>query len=243
MNENLVLVTGMSGAGKSSAMNALEDLGYCCIDNFPRELLPQLQELLEKEQDRYKNIALSVSAADYTSFVNYFDNIARELQIIFLDCSDEELLLRYRFTRRQHPMIASGQATTLEDAIEMERLSFDQILANMNNTLHVDTTKLSSQALINRIRHRFKSTDKPEFTVTFQSFGFKHGMPMDADMVLDVGFCPIPSTNRVCGTKPAMTRKSTTMSWSPRTRRNTFSARLRCWIMCWISTTGRTSPT
>ncbi|WP_353510083.1 RNase adapter RapZ, partial [Faecalibaculum rodentium] len=192
MNENLVLVTGMSGAGKSSAMNALEDLGYCCIDNFPRELLPQLQELLEKEQDRYKNIALSVSAADYTSFVNYFDNIAKDLQIIFLDCSDEELLLRYRFTRRQHPMIASGQATTLEDAIEMERMSFNQILANMNNTFHLDTTKLSSQALINRVRHRFKSTDRPEFTVTFQSFGFKHGMPMDADMVLDVRFLPNP---------------------------------------------------
>ncbi|WP_301095094.1 RNase adapter RapZ, partial [Faecalibaculum rodentium] len=135
---------------------------------------------------------LSVSAADYTSFVNYFDNIAKDLQIIFLDCSDEELLLRYRFTRRQHPMIASGQATTLEDAIEMERMSFNQILANMNNTFHLDTTKLSSQALINRVRHRFKSTDRPEFTVTFQSFGFKHGMPMDADMVLDVRFLPNP---------------------------------------------------
>lgn len=192
MNENIVLVTGMSGAGKSSAMNALEDLGYYCIDNYPKELLEQLFELLDSGDSRYKNVALSVSASDYISFVNYFDNIARDLQIIFLDCSDEELLLRYRFTRRQHPMISAGQATTLEEAIEMERDQFDKLQENMKNTLHVDTSKLSAQALINRIRHRFQSAGKPEFTVTFQSFGFKHGMPMDADVVLDVRFLPNP---------------------------------------------------
>lgn len=192
MNENIVLVTGMSGAGKSSAMNALEDLGYYCIDNFPKELLNQLFDLLDSDDSRYKHIALSVSASDYTSFVNYFDNIARDLQIIFLDCSDEQLLLRYRFTRRQHPMIVSGKATTLEEAIEMERDQFDLLQENMKNTLHVDTSKLSSQALINQIRHRFKDAGKPEFTVTFQSFGFKHGMPMDADIVLDVRFLPNP---------------------------------------------------
>ena len=90
MNENIVLVTGMSGAGKSSAMNALEDLGYYCIDNFPKELLSELEKLLETES-RYKNIAVAISAVDYVYFVNYFQNISKHMQIIFLDCSDEEL--------------------------------------------------------------------------------------------------------------------------------------------------------
>ena len=83
MNENIVLVTGMSGAGKSSAMNALEDLGYYCIDNFPKELLPNLEELLEKKSAKYKSVALSVSAIDYVYFVKYFDNNTNRIQSSF----------------------------------------------------------------------------------------------------------------------------------------------------------------
>lgn len=192
MNENIILVTGMSGAGKSSAMNALEDLGYYCIDNFPKELLPYLEDLLENES-RYQNIAFAVSAVDYVYFVNYFDNVSKHLQIIFLDCSDDELLLRYRFTRRQHPMISNNLATTLEEAIEMERDFFDHLQENASSTLHIDTTKMSTAALATRVRHRFKkSQNVSEFTLTFQSFGFKHGMPMDADSVIDVRFLPNP---------------------------------------------------
>ena len=192
MNENIVLVTGMSGAGKSSAMNALEDLGYYCIDNFPKELLPDLEALLDEKKTKYKSVALSVSAIDYVYFVKYFDNNTNNIQIIFLYCSDDELLLRYRFTRRQHPMIATNRASTLEDAIEMERDYFDHLQENAQNTFHVDTTKLTPQALANRIRHRFRTNEKTEFTITFQSFGFKHGVPMDADEIIDVRFLPNP---------------------------------------------------
>ena len=192
MAEKIVLVTGMSGAGKSSAMNALEDLGYYCMDNFPKELLDNLEELLQRNQKRYKYVALSVSAIDYQAFVNYFENINRSLQILFLDCSNEELLLRYRFTRRQHPMIANHLASTLEDAIEVERDFLDHLQENAQNTIHIDTTKLSTSALANRVLHRFKSAQKSVFTLTFQSFGFKHGVPMDADMVIDVRFLPNP---------------------------------------------------
>lgn len=192
MNENIVLVTGMSGAGKSSAMNALEDLGYYCIDNFPKELLPNLETLLETEA-KYQSIAFAVSAVDYVYFVNYFDNISRHMQIIFLDCSDEELLLRYRFTRRQHPMISNNLATTLEDAIEMEREFFDHLQENASSTIHIDTTKMSTASLAAKVRHRFKkSKNVSQFTLTFQSFGFKHGVPMDADCVIDVRFLPNP---------------------------------------------------
>lgn len=192
MNEKIVLVTGMSGAGKTSAMNALEDLGYYCIDNFPKELLSNMECLLETET-KYQNIAFAVSAVDYVYFLNYFENISRHLQIIFLDCSDEELLLRYRFTRRQHPMIANNLATTLEEAIEMERDFFDHLQENPTNTFHVDTSKMSTASLAIRVRNRFKKKQNiSEFTITFQSFGFKHGLPMDADSVIDVRFLPNP---------------------------------------------------
>ncbi len=192
MVEKIVLVTGMSGAGKSSAMNALEDMGYYCIDNFPKELLDDLESILKKDEKKYQYIAFSVSAIDYQAFVDYFDNVNCPLQILFLDCSDEALLLRYRFTRRQHPMIANHRASTLEEAIEIERDFLDPLQENSQNTIHIDTTKLSTSALANRVMHRFKSAQKSVFTITFQSFGFKHGNPMDADMVIDVRFLPNP---------------------------------------------------
>lgn len=89
-------------------------------------------------------------------------------------------------------MIATNLATTLEEAIEMERDYFDHLQENAQNTIHLDTTKLTPQALANRIRHRFRTDEKTEFTITFQSFGFKHGVPMDADSVIDVRFLPNP---------------------------------------------------
>lgn len=191
MERNIVLVTGMSGAGKSSAMNALEDMGFYCMDNFPKELLDQLEGLLNQEE-KYANVALSVSALDYLSFANYFENTSHHVEIVFLDCSDNELLLRYRFTRRQHPMIANHLASTLEEAIEMERDLFDSMQDHVRFTMNVDTTKISTQALANRIRDRFKTKERGEFTITFQSFGFKHGIPLDADLVIDVRFLPNP---------------------------------------------------
>ncbi len=191
MNQKIVLVTGMSGAGKSSAMNALEDMGYYCIDNFPKELLPELEKLLEKETN-YQYVALSVSALDYLNFVTYFKNMAVPISIVFLDCNDDALLLRYRFTRRHHPMITSQKATTLEEAIEMERDLFNQLQEGAPDMIHIDTTKLTPSALASRIRHRFKTQEESQFTITFQSFGFKHGVPMDADMVIDVRFLPNP---------------------------------------------------
>lgn len=192
MKKNLVLVTGMSGAGKTSAMNALEDLGYYCIDSYPCELLDQLEEMLEKKDPKYDRLALSVSAGEYLDFVNFFDNQERPLQIVFVDASDEELLLRYRFTRRKHPLITSHKAATLEEAIELERDYFESLQDNMSDTIHIDTTKLTQQALSNEVRRCFQSDEQKDFSVTFQSFGFKNGMPMDADEVIDVRFLPNP---------------------------------------------------
>lgn len=192
MDKTIVLVTGMSGAGKTSAMNALEDLGYYCIDSFPSELLSDLETLIEQGDPKYDRLAFAVNAQDYLKFMNFFDALNRPIQVVFVDASDEELLLRYRFTRRQHPMITMNLATTLEDAIELERDYFDHLQNNMNNTIHIDTTRMTGQALSNTVRHYFNSEKDDRFAVTFQSFGFKNGLPMDADLVIDVRFLPNP---------------------------------------------------
>ncbi len=192
MEKQLVLVTGMSGAGKTSAMNALADLGYNCIDNYPKELLSSLEQLMESDDPAYDRLALTASSQDYVDFMNFFDALNRPLQVIFVDASDEELLLRYRFTRRMHPLLIKNQASTLEEAIELERDSFKNLEENMKDTLHLDTTRLTPQALVNTLKPYFKNPAQPEFAITFQSFGFKHGMPMDADEVIDVRFLPNP---------------------------------------------------
>ena len=191
MKKNIVLITGMSGAGKSSAMNALEDLGYYCIDNFPKELLGQLEELLESK-NKYVNIAFSVSALDYVFFMQMFSEIDANVRVIFLDAKDDELLLRYRFTRRLHPMIASGIVTTLEEAIAMERELFERLNIEFDHVIRFDTTKMTQASLGQRIRNRFRVNETTDFKLTFQSFGFKHGVPMDADIVIDARFLPNP---------------------------------------------------
>lgn len=192
MEKDLVLVTGMSGAGKTSAMNALADLGYNCIDNYPKELLSSLETLMETDDPAWERLALTVSASDYVDFMNFFDTLNRPLRIIFVDASDEELLLRYRFTRRLHPLLVKNQASTLEEAIELERDSFKTLEENMKDTLHIDTTRLTPQALVNLIKPYFKNPTEPEFGITFLSFGFKNGLPLDADEIIDVRFLPNP---------------------------------------------------
>ena len=98
-------------------MNALEDMGYYCIDNYPKELLPELKNLI-MSSDVYNKIAFSVSAINYGLFYNFFEQMDVQLRVLFLDAQDDELLLRYRFTRRVHPLIAFGLSDTLEEAIE-----------------------------------------------------------------------------------------------------------------------------
>ena len=192
MNEqNVVLITGMSGAGKTTAMGILEDMGYHCIDNFPVQLIASLGKIINTEPDpRYKNIALATTAMDYPKFLQYFENIDVNIHIVFLDASNEKLLLRYKFTSRHHPMIIFHKAKTLEEAIELERDMFDAL--SEHAIMHIDTTKLDQHELKSMLMEKLALDSRRVFSISFVSFGYKHGVPMDADLVFDVRFLPNP---------------------------------------------------
>lgn len=192
MNEkSVVLITGMSGAGKTTAIGVLEDMGYYCIDNFPVQLLSALDDVITKDQDlRFNHVALATTAIDYPKFLNYFENMDMKVKVVFLDAKNDVLLARYRLTRRQHPMILLEKATTLEDAIEVEREMFDRL--NENQLIRIDTTKMSGKKLKESLLGKLALEKTEEFVVTLTSFGFKYGIPLDIDMILDVRFLPNP---------------------------------------------------
>lgn len=189
--QNIVLVTGMSGAGKTTAMAVLEDMGYHCIDQFPVQLIHELGKIIRNEHDpRYQNLALATSALDYTRFISYFNDREINVRVLYLDASNEKLLLRYKFTRRNHPFIVFDKANTLEDAIEFERDLFTGL--TYFNTYRVDTTKLTQKALKETLEAYLAIENQRSFTISFVSFGYKHGVPMDADLLIDVRFLPNP---------------------------------------------------
>ncbi len=190
--QNVVLVTGMSGAGKSTAMSILEDMGYHCIDQFPVQLVSSLGKIIKSDpDDRYENLALATSALDYLTFLTYFENMNVNVRVIFLDASDDKLLQRYKFTRRQHPFLLFKRANTLEEAISAEREMFDRMMER-GSILHIDTTKLVPKELKELLESKFKLGKKPSFSISFVSFGYKHGIPMDCDLLFDVRFLPNP---------------------------------------------------
>lgn len=192
MELNIVLVTGMSGAGKSTCMSILEDMGYYCIDQFPVQLIDSFAKLLQKKEDpRYSNLALATSAMDYPAFLKCFEHFGLKVRILFLDASNEKLLQRYKFTRRHHPFLIFQKANTLEEAIEKERTLFDE-LRERANIHHIDTTKLTSTELSASVEEHLRLGNKPSFAISFVSFGYKNGVPMDSDLLFDVRFLPNP---------------------------------------------------
>ena len=188
----VILVTGLSGAGKTSAMAVLEDIGYHCIDRFPSMLLNHLiKEVNELKDGHFNNLALSVSANDFQKFYDAFKNVDCELLVLFLDASKEQLLLRYKYNRRNHPLIVSNVANSLEEAIDAEILEFSKIKSSA--TIIIDTTFLTVSKLSSRIERFFKVNDKDSIlSISFISFGYRKGLPMDADLVFDVRFLDNP---------------------------------------------------
>ncbi|MFD1123949.1 RNase adapter RapZ [Lentilactobacillus raoultii] len=195
MNNQFVIITGMSGAGKTVAMQSFEDLGYFCVDNMPPTLLPRFKELIRMERDINK-IALVIdlrSQVFYDEIIGMFADLKKDddVDIIFLDSSDTKLVSRYKETRRAHPLARNGRVI---DGIKKER----ELLANVKKAadLVVDTTNLSPRQLREEVFHNFESTDTTHtFHVEVMSFGFKYGLPLDADIVMDVRFLPNPYYN------------------------------------------------
>jgi UPF0042 nucleotide-binding protein len=189
----LVIISGMSGAGKTVAMQAFEDLGYFCIDNMPPALIPKFWELLE-DSGKIKKVALVVdmrSRAFYDQIVDVLHEMENtesiRAHIIFLDATDTELVSRYKETRRSHPLAMEGR---LMDGITKERELLKPLRTHAE--FIIDTTNLSPRELREELFASFKNQQKPVFHIEVMSFGFKYGLPIDADIVMDVRFLPNP---------------------------------------------------
>jgi RNase adapter protein RapZ len=188
------IITGLSGAGRSEAMRCFEDIGYFCIDNLPPMLLSQLAELAALPGSRIRKVAV---VSDVRGGM-FFDTLLEELaklrargvgyQILFLEASEETLVNRFKETRRRHPLAQEG---SIIDGIQRERELLEPFRGQAD--LVLDTTDLTAGELRDRIRTEFLGAKKKEsMFITVTSFGYKFGMPMDADIVMDVRFLPNP---------------------------------------------------
>ena len=193
-HEHLLLVTGLSGAGKSEAMKALEDLGFFCIDNLPPAFLPQLTNLQALAVHHSHRIAVAVDVRGRSMFDDLFvalDQLQADgvrHQILFLDCADDVLVRRYSETRRRHPV---QEGHSLFEHIAAER----RLLAGVRDRadLVLDTTRMNAHDLKARLGRIVLGRDVTNaLDVDVMSFGFKHGVPLDADLVFDVRFLPNP---------------------------------------------------
>lgn len=181
----VVLVTGLSGAGKTSSMAVLEDLGYHCIDRLPVNLIDHILDDIHHERDpRYKKLALSVSSLDFKIFFEKFKNSEVALKVLFLDASKEVLLNRYHDNNRHHPLLISELASSLEEAIDAEMAEFSKLKSFA--TIIIDTSSLSFSQLKERLRRFFTSESNSNLSITFVSFTYRNGLPRDADLVFDI---------------------------------------------------------
>lgn len=192
MKNRIVLLSGMSGAGKSSVGAILEDIGYYCIDNLPLELLDDfLEECISLGNNPvYQNVALITTANNFMEFSKALSNTNVDLVICFVDCNNDTLLHRYKSTRRTHPLLLTNQVNTLEDAIFLERKLFN-VYQDIPQII-IDTTFLTTSQLKKKVIDTFKLSDSYTFSVSFISFGYKNGIPLDADILIDVRFLPNP---------------------------------------------------
>ena len=194
MLPQLVIITGLSGSGMSSAMNVFEDLGYFCVDNLPVQLIPSFVHLLERKASGTSQAALGINIRE-GEFLQSFPQVYAQLRgrddiettVIFLEASDAALQRRYSETRRPHPL---GEGTVLEAiAEERARLAPIRSLAD----IVVDTSDHNVHTLRALLKKRFApNTTETETELTVESFGFKYGVPLDADLMFDVRFLPNP---------------------------------------------------
>lgn len=190
----LVVLTGMSGAGKSTAMKMMEDMGFFCMDNFPIPLIEKFMELTDQEGNSFQKVAISVDIRsgegihDFQYVLAKMREMGRAPQILYLDATDEVLVKRYKETRRTHPLSGAGRVE-VGIAKERERIQFLKPQADYI----IDTSQLLTRELNAALEEIFlKGSEYHNLYVTVLSFGFKYGIPADSDLVFDVRFLPNP---------------------------------------------------
>jgi UPF0042 nucleotide-binding protein len=191
-----VVVTGLSGAGRSTAAAALEDVGWFVIDNLPAVLIMKMVEMVDRPGSGIERVALVIGRGGANTGTEYFEDLPdvldelratrKRVRVVFLDAADDVLVRRYEGTRRRHPLAARG----VEESIVDERKLLQPVRERAD--LLIDTGELNSNQLRLRILEAFGDDEAPHMLTTVISFGYKHGIPLDVDVVLDCRFLPNP---------------------------------------------------
>lgn len=189
-----VIVTGISGAGKTSVLKFLEDINFYCVDNLPPALLPKFAELCYEQEGEIDRVAMGIDIRGGKLFNDLFQVLSGlqekgyEYEILFLDASDEVLIKRYKESRRSHPLSRGG---SIQEGIQKERMMLKEVKEKA--TYIIDTSQILTRQLKEQINRIFVENRKYEnLVITIQSFGFKYGIPSDSDLVFDVRFLPNP---------------------------------------------------
>lgn len=189
----LLIITGMSGAGKSVALDFFEDKGYFCVDNLPPALLSKFAELIKHSQLDQIAIVCDVRSrkffADLVNRISYLQEEEIDYEILYLEADDKTLIKRYKETRRKHPLEEEGR---ILDAIEKERYMLEELRGKASQI--IDTSNIGIKTFYEKLKQLFlyQQTERDNLSISITSFGFKYGIPLDADMVFDVRFLPNP---------------------------------------------------
>lgn len=192
----LLIISGTSGAGKSVVLHALEDIGCYCIDNLPMALIPAFaEEMASAKFHEYDTVAVGIDARNLNNDFASFPDVRKQLQstgldceVIFIDANDETLIKRFSETRRRHPL--TDNEVPLEEAILQERLMLRPIASQSD--MQLDSSRTNVHQLRDLVQARIGRSGNPDMSVLFESFGFKHGIPVEADFVFDVRCLPNP---------------------------------------------------
>ena len=190
-----IIVTGLSGAGKSEATNSLEDMGYFCVDNLPPTLITKFADVCKQSDGKIDKVALVIDIRGGIFFDDLFDSLKElskeqfKYEILFLDTSDEVLVKRFKEKRRSHPLSPGGRVIT---GIELEREKLKEVKEKAD--IIIDTSKYAIKDLREEMLKNFGDVEAPQkqLSITVLSFGFKYGIPVDSDLVFDVRFIPNP---------------------------------------------------
>ena len=160
--KELILISGISGAGKTIASNTLEDMGYTCIDQYPAELLPDLIELIKNDQSiKYNKVVLTISLFDLEKFSKLLGNSDLDVKLILIDCDKDTVINRYKFTRRIHPLVMANTAATVQEAVDLEKAVLDKY---KKNAKVINTTNLTLKQHREKLNKVLKKDDKNNCT-------------------------------------------------------------------------------